>query len=219
MFPLYIGALILGGILIAASILLGGGDDSDFDNEMELDKDFDLNVDKDFDLNADKDFDIQLDGAEDVDSEGWLPFLSMRFWTFALACFGMSGSLMSMLGTSDILSAPIAAVTGITLGWIVAYIFHRLKNDVVSSETSISTYINHEGQALLPISKNKMGKIRLSLGTEVVDLRAVTNDPTPIHHSEKIIVISVADGIATVSSMLPQSQKQRLNNAIPKKEL
>lgn len=219
MFPLYIGAFILGGILIAASILLGGGDDSDFDNEMELDKDFDLNVDKDFDLNADKDFDIQLDGAGDTDSEGWLPFLSMRFWTFALACFGMSGALMSVLGTSDLLSAPIATVTGVTLGWIVAYIFHRLKNDVVSSETSIRTYINHEGKALLPISKNKMGKIRLSLGTEVVDIRAITNDPTPIQHSEKIIVISVADGIATVSSMLPQSQKQRLHNTIPKKEI
>ena len=115
MLPFYIGAFLLGGILIMASIVLGGGND-DFDKDISLDKDFDFNADADFDadIEADGAIDADLSAATgDLDGEGWLPFLSMRFWTFALACFGMSGTFMNALGTSDLISAPISAVTGI----------------------------------------------------------------------------------------------------------
>ncbi|MEC8277252.1 MAG: NfeD family protein [Myxococcota bacterium] len=211
MLPFYIGAFLLGGILIMASIVLGGGND-DFDKDISLDKDFDFNADADFDadIEADGAIDADLSAATgDLDGEGWLPFLSMRFWTFALACFGMSGTFMNALGTSDLISAPISAVTGIGLGWMIAYAFHRLKTDTVSSNTSTTSLVNQEGKALLPISKEQRGKVRLSLGTEILDLEAITNDPMPIERGEKIIIVSVKGGTAVISSMIPLSQKKR----------
>ena len=132
MLPFYLGSLILGGVLILASIVLGGGDD-DFDKDLGLDKDFDLNIDGAGDIDANADMDA---ATGELDGEVWLLFLSMRFWTFALACFGMSGTIMDFLGTSPIVSAPISAIAGIVLGWGIAYVFHRLKKDTVSSNTS-----------------------------------------------------------------------------------
>lgn len=204
MLPFYLGSLILGGVLILASIVLGGGDD-DFDKDLGLDKDFDLNVDGAGDIDANADMDA---ATGELDGEVWLLFLSMRFWTFALACFGMSGTIMDFLGTSPIVSAPISAIAGIVLGWGIAYVFHRLKKDTVSSNTSSKSLLNQEGIATLPISKETKGKIRLSLGTEVMDLVAITNDPMPIERGEKIMVVSVENGIAVISSLIPPSQKK-----------
>ena len=210
MFPFYIGALLLGGILILASIVLGGGDD-DFDKDLSLDKDFDFNADADADIDVDADAELHadVDSVADLDGEGWLPFLSMRFWTFALACFGMSGAIMSVLGTGDWVSAPVSVVTGIVLGWAVAYVFHRLKKDTVTTNTSTASLVNQEGKALLPVSKDERGKIRISLGTEIIDIVAITNDPMPIERGENVIVVSVNDGVAVISSMTPLSQKKR----------
>lgn len=227
MLPFYLGSLVLGGVLILASIVLGGGDD-DFDKDLGIDKDFDLNIDGAGEINADIDvgggMDADMDAATgELDGENWLPFLSMRFWTFALACFGMSGTIMDILGTSPVVSAPIAAITGIALGWGVAYVFHRLKRDSVSSNTSSTSLLNQEGFAILPVSKELKGKIRLSLGTEVMDLVATTNDPMPIERGEKIMVVSVENGTAVISSLIPPSQKkiQTQSNTLhpPKKEL
>ena len=190
-----------------ASIVMGGGND-DFDKDLSLDKDFDFDADVDVDADLDADADLSAATGE-LDGEGWLPFLSMRFWTFALACFGMSGAIMTALGTSDWVSAPISAVTGIGLGWMIAYVFHRLKQDTVSSNTNTTSLVNQEGKALLPISKSQKGKVRLSLGTEILDLEATTNDSMPIERGEKIIVVAVQNGTAVISSMIPLSQKKR----------
>ena len=61
----------------------------------------------------------------------------------------------------------------------------------------------------MPISKSQKGKVRLSLGTEILDLEATTNDSMPIERGEKIIVVSVQNGTAVISSMIPLSQKKR----------
>ena len=146
-----------------ASIVMGGGND-DFDKDLSLDKDFDFDADVDVDADLDADADLSAATGE-LDGEGWLPFLSMRFWTFALACFGMSGAIMTALDTSDWVSAPISAVTGIGLGWMIAYVFHRLKQDTVSSNTNTTSLVNQEGKALPCPSQNHKRKIRLSLRT------------------------------------------------------
>ena len=46
-------------------------------------------------IELDKDFG-KLD-IEDVDGGLWLPFLSLRFWTFGLVCYGLTGILLHAL--------------------------------------------------------------------------------------------------------------------------
>ena len=83
----------LGGVLIVASIVLG-------DTDTDVDLDVDADVDLDVGLDGDQDALIVLKDPGDAvaDAGIWLPFFSLRFWTFALAGFGASGLLLHLLG-------------------------------------------------------------------------------------------------------------------------
>jgi membrane protein implicated in regulation of membrane protease activity len=65
---IYLGSLAMGGILIGASLLLGGND-SDADADADADLDADLDVDADADLDVDVDADADLDMDTDVDGD------------------------------------------------------------------------------------------------------------------------------------------------------
>ena len=44
MLPIYIATMVAGGVLVAVSVFLGGGD-SDFDKDLDLDVDADIDID------------------------------------------------------------------------------------------------------------------------------------------------------------------------------
>ncbi len=73
---IYLGSLAMGGILIGASLLLGGNDsdadadaDADLDADMDADLDADIDVDADFDVDVDADIDVDADLDVDVDAD------------------------------------------------------------------------------------------------------------------------------------------------------
>jgi membrane protein implicated in regulation of membrane protease activity len=215
MLPIYLSALVFGGTLILFSILLGG----ESDKSIEADKDFDFGGDKDFDFSANVDAEIDADieadagaGADadldvhgDVDST-WLPFLSMRFWTFGLTSFGLTGSILDGLETNHVLSLTFSIILGVAIGWVVAYAFHKLKKESVTSKTNIKELQNEEAQAILPIGPGKMGKVRIQQGGEVVDVIAQSNDS--IARGENVLVINIKDGIADVCSLKNRTRKK-----------
>jgi hypothetical protein len=208
MFAIYLSALVFGGTLILFSIVLGGESDKD----IEVDKDFDFGADKDFDFGADKDFEFEADADGDIDIHGdvdstWLPFLSMRFWTFGLASFGLTGSILDVLKTNDIVALPISIVLGIAIGWVVAYAFHKLKKDSVTAKTNIKELQNEEALAILAIGPDKIGKIRIKQGGEVVDIMAQSNES--IARGENVLIINIKDGIADVCSLKSTSRKKK----------
>jgi len=213
MSSIYLSALVFGGILILFSILLGGDSDKSIeaDKDISFDKDFDFgDIDADIDADVDADADAEGDMHGDVDST-WLPFLSMRFWTFGLASFGMTGTLLDFLDPSSALTFPISIIMGIGIGWVIAYAFHKLKKEKVSSVTSTKEMISEEGTVIVPIKADSMGKVRINLGGEVVDLFARSNED--IERGEPILVVHIKDGIADVCTIktkrkIKQSNKQ-----------
>ncbi|MAA79371.1 MAG: hypothetical protein CL916_08930 [Deltaproteobacteria bacterium] len=211
MSSIYLSALVFGGILILFSILLGGDSDKSIeaDKDISFDKDFDFG-DIDADVDVDADVDAEADGSMhgDVDST-WLPFLSMRFWTFGLASFGMTGTILDFLDPTSSLTLPISIVMGISIGWVIAYLFHTLKKEKVSSITSTKEMISEEGTVILPIKSGSMGKIRISLGGEVVDLFARSNET--IERGETILVVHMKDGIADVCTLNKNKKRQQSN--------
>ena len=98
-----------GCVLIGASLVFGG------------------HVDDHHDLESDHDHDTIGAGSEVI----WLPFLSMRFWTFAAACFGLTGILLTGGGVQEPLTGGISTFMGISLGWVIARFSHTLKTDAV----------------------------------------------------------------------------------------
>lgn len=199
MLPFYVGSLALGGVLIAAGILLGG--DSDADVDADIDVDVDVDADVDLDLDADAELDASSAFIKDADAGTWLPFLSIRFWTFGFASFGLTGSLLTLLGFGDGVAAPVSAGLGVIIGWAAAWAFRKLKGANVSADTGLSNIGGTEGEVLLPVGPGKRGKVRALIDGRWVDLLADTGDGRLLQRREKILVVSVSEGVAQVTQL------------------
>ena len=207
MLPWYIGALVLGGALIGASIVLGAGDadlDSDLDLDVDGDVDLDVDVDADVDVDLDADVDADADGDfdKDVDAGTWLPFLSLRFWTFALMSFGLTGTLAQLLlDLAQPVEVGASAAVGLGIGWFAAWSFRRLKQATVTGRTQLTGLGGTEATVLLPVGPGKVGKVRALVDGHAVDLLARTVDDALLPRKERVLVVRIQDGVAVVTAM------------------
>ncbi|MCK6504547.1 hypothetical protein L6R53_14275 [Myxococcota bacterium] len=213
MLPVYLGCLALGGLLILASLLMGGGDhDADTDAPGELDADAGIDAEIDAEVEAEVEVEAEAPGLDkdvslkDAAAGGasWLPFLSLRFWTFALATFGGAGALLDLLGFSDLVAAPSALATGLGVGLAVSWAFHRLRHERVTGDVGLRQVTGREGTLLLPVAPDKTGKVRVLIDGQDVDLPARTQDGRRLELREKVLVVSVRDGVAEVTSAAPE---------------
>jgi hypothetical protein len=187
MLGIYWGTFLFGGILIASSIFLGDGD-GDMDKDVSFDKDFSLDVDG--------------DGVGDFDSMGWLPFLSLRFWTFFLGLFGLSGVLLTGMDTGETATLVTSGLLGVGMAYPIAYLFQHLTKDSVTSNTSSESYTQEMATTLLPFKPNGQGKIRISNGGELIDIIAKNPTSHGIEEGAEVLIVSMDDGIATISPVL-----------------
>jgi len=239
MLPIYLGSLVFGGLLVAVSLFFGGHDadadadaDADLDLDADADADFDLDADADadFDLDADADVDLDLDADADADLDidhgssiadlvhhgvdgthdaMWLPFLSLRFWTFSLASFGLMGVLLTLILGQVIATLPIALVTGLSIGTFAAWFFRRLKHDTVTADTGLRQYIGAEARVLLPIRPGERGKIVIDTLAGQVELQATTRDAEEIPRGGRVLIASIDGDRADVTNLMPGSGPPR----------
>ena len=210
MFIAYLAALAFGAVLLGASLLLGGDDvDADHDIDLDHDIDVDADVDVDIDVDADADVDVELDHDVEVhhdlhvagdaaDALGFNPLLSLRFWIYALASFGLVGTVLTLLDVADVVHIPASIVTGACIGYAVGWTFARLKKDTVGTETHSRGLKGSEGEAVLEIGPGKTGKIRVRMGEQSVELLATCGEDVIIPRGEKVLVVQVEEGSATV---------------------
>ncbi len=186
---LYLGSLVLGGGLLAVSVVLGGGD-----ADADLDHDVDADVDHDVDHDA---------GHADAGAALWLPILSLRFWTFFLAFFGLTGALLDVLGRAGAVGASsgqvlaISLVTGFAAGWGVAALIRRLKADTVSSTVVPETdYAGRSGEVILDVAPGSPGWVRVDVRGVSVDLKAelVAGHEGTLSAGQQVIVVEWRDG-------------------------
>lgn len=223
LFPLYVAATAFGGSLILVSLFFGGADkdfDKDFEIEADADVDVDVDAEADFDaeLEADADFDADAEAEADLDkdlggalAEGaaqgsdaiWLPFLSLRFWTFGLASFGLTGVLASVLSVGAIPTLVSALLAGGSLGTGAAWFFQRIKSDTVSGETGFQRYTGEEARVLLTIRPGGTGKIVVQTLAGRIEMLAQTRDANPIERGQTVLIANVRGGIADVSRLHP----------------
>jgi hypothetical protein len=215
MTSLYLASLAFGGLLIGVSVLLGGGD-LDGDGDLGLEGDLDLDGDLDFDGELDLDGDVDLDGDGPIgealatagDSVGadaaiWMPFLSLRFWTFATAAFGMIGLLLSFVMSSAVATAGFAGLGGMSIGWGAAWSFRHLAQKPVSGETTTLRYVGQEAKVVLSIRPGAQGKIALQTYQGRLDLTAVSNDGRSLDVGDTVLIASMSHGVANVTRLTP----------------
>ncbi len=126
-------------------------------------------------------------------------FLSLRFWTFAIMAFGVSGVLLHYLK----LAAPgstllLALLMGAVSGGLATWVFRVLARQEISSGTTSQELVGALGRVLLPCSAETRGKIRLEIKGQSVDLTATTDEPA-LGVGAIVLVEQLRDGVAHVS--------------------
>ena len=198
----------------------------DVDHDVDLDHDADLDADHDVDLDHDVDHDLDgghgIDAGHDLDAHHvgadgldkdldgmvasggdalWLTLLSLRFWTFGAASFGLAGVLSTFAGLGEPVTGVTAALSGVGIGFAAARFFRALKRDEVSGALGLDSTVGMQGRVLLPIERGGMGKIAVHTDAGRVELKATTLDDGPLRVNGPCLVVSVEDGVATVTGL------------------
>lgn len=200
---IYIVSLIVGSILLGASLLLGHHDvDSAPHEGLELDTANHVEFETD---SADAGHDLSIGhGAESITTSSgfhdfWLPFISIRFWVFFLCFFGLTGTLFTLLKLAQQWLSLFAAIgMGALIGFSATFFIQRLKKAEVGTAINELDYRGQEGIILLPLAPGGKGKIRLEMCGQLIDLVALNEEDKLLEAGQKVIVIDFRDNQAVV---------------------
>jgi membrane protein implicated in regulation of membrane protease activity len=115
-------------------------------------------------------------------------FLSLRFWTFGLAGFGLVGTALHFLSlTGPLATGVLALLVGGFSGALSTYTFRALKRAQTSTGSEADAAVGQVGRVLLGIEAGKRGKIRVEIRGQLVDLLAST-DETSLDEGTEVVV-------------------------------
>lgn len=189
---LYLFALVLGGILLGASMLLGGSDSDAGHADVELG-------------HADHDHGLEAHDATGGFESFLVAFLSMRFWTFFLAFFGLTGVVLDGFGlvTSSILAGAIAIAMGAGSGALAVWIMRRVRADDSNSAAHARDFVGKTGRVMVGFGPGQTGKVRVEVRGSTVDLLAVPIDESTFGVKEEVIIIEMEGTRAKVARLTP----------------
>jgi membrane protein implicated in regulation of membrane protease activity len=207
---LYIFTLIVGAVLLGASILLGGQDgDVDADGDVDLDvdagadvdaggalgSDFGSDVGSDFGSELGKDFGKDWDpGPGGGDLGGFLTmFLSMRFWVFFLAFFGLTGLTFDLL---DLVSSPwitlaLALGMGLGVGTAARLVMRKIGGDTSGNVTESRQYVGKTARVMVPFDGQGVGRVRVEVKGTTVDLLASGIEEDDYGSREEVLIVEM----------------------------
>ena len=173
MLSIYLGSLLFGGVLLGASMF--GGHDADGDAH-------------------------GADAHEHGDHHHHtaLPFLSLRFWAFALAFFGLSGAALTVGGALGAVTPFLAGGVGLGCGYVSARVLQGLARRPLGLLSNGDAHIGREGRVLLPVEKGRRGKVRLSIGGTSTDVIAETESEGALATGETALVVGMRGTVALV---------------------
>jgi len=199
---LYLFCFALGGLLLLSSILLGdkdGGHDSDASAA------------------GDVHAEAETGGSQGIDhgvlaSPGSLAgmftaFLSMRFWMFFLAFFGLTGLVLDGLDLipNSGVALAISLVMGLAIGQGTAAVFRYLAANETSTAASVGDYVGKSGRVLVGFGPGSLGKLRLTLKGTTVDVLTTTDEERAFVVGEEALVIQMNDTTAVVARLPARS--------------
>jgi membrane protein implicated in regulation of membrane protease activity len=190
MLELYLVALIVGAGLLLFSLFAGGdheghADAGGADGSLEGHGDAD---------GGDVHGDAEHHGWE-LAAMSWLPFASVRFWTFFLAFFGATGTALFFverdLGTW--VTVAIAAAMGYVCGAVAVAAFRYMRRSQTSSSLGVDDYIGETAVVRVAVARGKAGKVRLEVKGRTVDLLAETEENEPFAISDRAMIYAVTE--------------------------
>ncbi|MBI2388099.1 MAG: NfeD family protein [Deltaproteobacteria bacterium] len=164
----YLSALILGAGMLALQAIMGHDADGDVDADHDADHDASL-------------------------------LFSSRFWIFLALAFGLAGTLLTLFHLASVaVVLGLSTFSGLASGLFAAWVLRALKQGQVSSSASVDEAVGRVAEVLVPCEKGKVGKVRLSLRGQTVDLLAMGGEH-PLNVGTKVVVEEIEGGIARVT--------------------
>ncbi len=202
MLTIYLAALAFGIVLIGASVLGGAADgahDHGHDGPLGY-HDGPLGHHEGHDGHGHPDHDeAHSGGSHPPRAEILLPrIFSLRFWTYALGAFGMTGLVLTLLKTTPALHVPISLLTGLFVGTAVSWAFRRLQAISAAQPVDSETFIGNEAEVVLAVSPGRVGKIRLRLSDQDLELMARGGADETLAPARRVLVVGMSNGIADV---------------------
>ncbi len=155
---LYLVCLLVGGFFVLLSLIGGDGAEADVDFDADFDSDFDLEGDLDAGgAGASSDAGANATGA----GPGWVDLFSLRTLFLFAAFFGLTGVLLSWIGTEEPTAALLSVLTGLVVGLGGNYAIRRVGYEHVSSDVSARELKGVTGQVTVPFEGGELGKIHL----------------------------------------------------------
>ncbi len=199
LFAIYVGCLVFGGSLVTLSLFADHDTDADMDADLDVDVDMDCDVELDADLDADHDFSAPT--SVDVGDALWLPFLSLRFYLFFAAFFGLTGTVLDGLSLSNsLVTLGTALGIGFTCGYVASRMVQVLRSNKVSGHVDPERdYAGRQGTVLLDVTPSEPGQVRIDVKGSSIDLPAEAIDGSTFTRGSKVIVVKYENQLLKVA--------------------
>lgn len=175
MIYVYIFALIVGGLLLGASLILGAHADHD----------------------ASPDAHGGAEPAASGDPQGIESFLvwivSVRFWTFFAAFFGLTGLLLDGFGLvgSSWLAGGLAVGMGAFAGFFASWLVRVMTAESSNSAVMASDYVGKSGRLLVGFGPGSVGKVRIEVKGSTIDLLCVAMDEHTYEAKDEVLIVEM----------------------------
>ncbi len=199
MLALYIVTAIIGGGLMLLSAVGGLGSHADVSHDLGGGHDFgghdvgghDVGG---HDVGGHEGLEHGGHGDHEHGGEGglWIPFLSLRFWTYAIGTFGILGLLLTLF--SDAAEPGVgmtSGVLGFVMGLVAAYGYRLAQRSQTSGGVSERDFLGVEGKVLVATKPDHPGKVRVTVKDDIIDMLALSEGGKTIEVGEDIVVVAV----------------------------
>lgn len=205
MLTLFLVCLIIGGGLLAFSLLSGTHDNSTIDHsgELQIDHEMDYSTDAHTGGHFSSHYLNQAD-SHNVNATETVKFFSLRNFIYFLTFFGLTGTLLTLFDINSI----IALLSSFGIG-ILSYVFgFKLMKYFKSSETgeivNIYNLIGRTGKVEMDIVGGNKGKILVNFGGRLIELIAIkseTDETESIKSGEEVLITDIQQNIAIVEKI------------------
>jgi len=176
MLSVYWFALGFGGIFLVVTVFLGHDSDADT-NGAAADHDFTAGDAGHGDFHG-----HVGDATHPPMMDIFFFLLSLRFWAFFTAFFGLTGVGGTYLMGGGISTLVLAILMGAIAGFSASWLFRALSRGNVSTDINLNETAGMRAQATIPIAPGDPGKVRLVFKGQLVEGKAVCEEAEiPLH--------------------------------------
>ncbi|MCC6214666.1 MAG: NfeD family protein [Polyangiaceae bacterium] len=134
--------------------------------------------------------------------------LSLRFWAYALAAFGMVGTPLHYFGLAGpALTLALASAMALFAGGAAVLLFRALARAATTSGAEAGDAVGQVGRVRIALGKDRRGKVRVEVKGQTQDWIATTDDEA-LEEGETVLVEEVR-GEAVHVSRAPLELRER----------